>query len=287
MSRSTDRPSSASGPNNELRDALADLAQEGTGQGDHPDLEQLIAFYENRLDEEQAESVDEHLASCLECNSTLLDLTVFANDVAGGPDTRDDLADALAWRTMRDQLIQSRKQASDDATLASDPAATGGAEVSDREVHRPRWPMALAAGLLLAAVGLGIFASLERQRSADLAEQVAVLTAPQHDVPILYLDAVTRGQSIDRPSIAVGENDRWVVIVAPPSEQAVWSAALYAEGSEPVWEADELRTNELGTLRLSFALPTGPYRLKLRAQGENHLYEFVVRAAPGERRLFD
>lgn len=247
-----------------LADALGPALERGPGDADpHPRVEELMRYHGGELEAAEAERVQDHLLVCPECMEDLLDLDGF---IAAG-----------AART--------------EGTGES--AGAGGAEPSDSASgaggRRLAW--ALAASILVAVVGLGTWAVQER-RVADLRSQVAELSAPRPDVPIVDLLPAwsVRGESAARAPAEVPPGEDFVTFVLNLPQAAGLSgfeADLVAPGGEVLWSGPVERSR-YGTFTLgvwSGRLPAGENEIRVYGveDGRRRLLEtYAFRVEPDE-----
>lgn len=229
-----------------FRQVLIEDAKERAGE--HPELDTLIEYLADELDPEAQDRVQEHLAGCRSCTQKLLDLEPLVIPDAI-PEGVADLQLEAAWRD-----FQSRAQAP---------------EPVSRSAFFPRWPAALAASLLVAVVGLSAWVNQLQRTTVDLRRQVAELSQPQVNPPIVYLDEVTRSE----PSGAVAElpsDQSFVLLIVIPSAPEAYSsfeALLTDSTGDEVWSGEGLELSEEGTLRLRLPrdlLPAGDYQVVIR-----------------------
>lgn len=148
----------------DLKTALRELAAEESGEaGPHVGSKRLIAYREGTLPPAEREAVQEHLSLCSRCTGLLLELRDFeaasARGEAGPEPPRQE-----AWNSLARRLPSK--------TPAVRPLAVR--EASRR--HLPRFPIAVAAALLLAVLGVAVWAMVtaqqERQRQARLEQRL-------------------------------------------------------------------------------------------------------------------
>jgi len=190
--------------------------------GSHPPPETLVAYHGRHLAGAAADALQEHLAGCPSCTAVLLDLAAF-DDAAGDeeaaatdeePSAAADFAAAAEWRALRGRL-------------PAEAAAGTAAERPVRVSHRPAaWvPWAAAAALALVAFGLG-FQVLRLDRRADSLQ--ARLDTPQADVPIVYLDAVTRDEEQAGDAEPLPPDGGVLLVVVTPEEPEAYAAYTLA-----------------------------------------------------------
>jgi uncharacterized coiled-coil protein SlyX len=150
----------------DLKAALRELAAEESGDaGPHVGSKRLIAYREGALPPAEREAIQEHLSLCPRCTGLLLDLRDFEAASARGEAGPESLRQE-AWESLARRLPSK--------TPVVRPIALR--EAPQRRL--PGFPIAAAAALLLAVLGLAVWAvatvQQERQR---LQEQDATITA--------------------------------------------------------------------------------------------------------------
>jgi hypothetical protein len=222
----------------------------------HPSPEQLVAYQERRLAEDEAEDVRAHLAVCADCTAQLLELVdLLEGDGASAAEeiSRPEL-DA-AWKRQRERLLPG-------ASVASL------AERRSGKVSPWRWSRATAASLglaaALAAVVVAQWLTIER------------LERPQANPPLVNLvpaNSLQRGsQETSELRFPKGIERAWVILNPaedlPPSSYGV---VITASDGQAVLRLHGLQISEAGNLRLEVpraALQPGEYKILLfREQG--------------------
>jgi hypothetical protein len=257
--------------------ALARLAAgygNGGGDGDHPSPDRLLAYHLGELPEPEAAHVQDHLVGCESCSEALLDLAELAAPdaaAAGMPDVER----AAAWK----QLTARRAQAS---ALAGSGTSSGTSSGTGSGLSRPpRWRslQALAAGLAVACLALSLWVVRLQDRLAQDATQresggaLGGLSAPQANVPIAYLDAVTRGSAGDGEPVPIVPPARgaWILIVTPsdPRPGDRYRLEILDAAERTLHTVGGLTLSELGAVRAALPaglLAPGDYRLRLAAE---------------------
>lgn len=230
------------------------LERERREAGPHPGIEELIRYHGGELDEAGEERVQGHLLACAECQEDLLDLDGFVDAARGRPTGELGGTARTPGRA-----------------VDAPPAAPSRSLV-----------LALAASLLVAVAGLGVWAIQERRAAGDLRHQVAELSLPRPDVPIVDLlpDSSVRGEESARPPATVPPEDELVTFVlnlpqAP--EVSGFEAELAGPDGEVVWSGPVERS-PYGTFTL------GVWRRSLSA-GESRVRVYGLE--PGGRRLLE
>ncbi|MFQ5526386.1 MAG: anti-sigma factor family protein [Thermoanaerobaculia bacterium] len=196
----------------------------------HPDIDELIAYQLGQLSEERAPDLQEHFLRCSECVELLLDLNTFVTAAGAPPDAPSSFEAAAGWRSLWSRL---------------------------RGPSRPAGWL-LAASIAILAVGLSSWALLERKTASGLRFEVARLSLPQADVPIvdLYPASAERGPS-DAPTplvIPPGAAYLTAILALPePPEVTRFEVEIEDGNGRTVWNG-AVRISEHGTFRLG--LPT-------------------------------
>src|SRR5215207_9910474 len=155
--------------------------REPGGIGPHVGLKRLIAYRQGALPADEREEMQEHLSLCPRCTKRLLELRDFEASSARGGAAGPESLRQEAWESLAERLPRKG------STIRPITSA------ARREMPRRRVPAfvyAAAAALLLAVIGLSIWAALtvrqERQRVAlleqRLQEREKALTAAQRSL---------------------------------------------------------------------------------------------------------
>jgi hypothetical protein len=256
-----ERPAAPLGPD-ELRAALRLETNPPTGEptAAHPELDELAAYSAAELAPERQAEIEDHLVACRDCAATLLELAPFAAAAAPAEEESNapaDFATAAAWRALRGQLPAPREE-----TAAVAPRRWGGAFA------------VLAAALLVATVALSLWTARLTTATGELRRQLAQATAPRPDVPLVYLDALTRDEGGGAAEVGALPEDGFFVLVLTPGDPrpgARWNLEIVDPAGQPVWASPEpLTANGYGTVRLGLSratLPAGRYEVRLTAAG--------------------
>lgn len=153
----------------DLKAALRGLAsEEAEGLGPHPGLKRLIAYRQGTLPAAEREDLQEHLSLCKRCTERLRELRDFEaasvrGDAAGPESLREE-----AWESLTRRLPWQ--------VSAVRPIAGAGRREEPRQRHLRHLVTGIAAALLLAVLGLSLWAVVtvqqERQRLARLEQQL-------------------------------------------------------------------------------------------------------------------
>lgn len=135
--------------------------------GPHPGLKRLTAYRQGTLPAAEREAVQEHLSLCARCTELLLELRNFEADSARG--------DAAGPESLRQEAWASLSQRLPGKAATIRPVANAGQSEARRQ-SMPRWIAGLAAALLLAVLGISLWAAVtvqqERWRLARLERQL-------------------------------------------------------------------------------------------------------------------
>jgi hypothetical protein len=229
-------------------DLAACLAQ-GKGEvaapGPHPSAEELVAYHGGRLSEDEGLRLQGHLVACPDCLAALLELDSFVQPAGDVPAGVPDLIVAAAWRALKPRLA--------------------GAGLSRRAFQ------ALAAGLAVTALGLGLWSVAQRQTLAGLRREVASLSRPQPTAAIvdLFPAGATRGEPASSTAVELPAEAAYLTLILnlPPSrEHAAYGAEISDREGRALWSGGGLARGRFGTVRLGLPgrfLAPGEYRLQL------------------------
>lgn len=223
----------------------------------HLDPDELAAYHAGELPPEAESRVQDHLVACRECAGLLLDLDGLGDPGFGRDEALPAGAADAIWEGVRERLGREEAQV---IPLAARPAR----EIPPRS---PRWLQALAASLLVAALGLSFWA-------ASLYRTVEELSRPQGNAPVLDLRSLTaRGEGDPPPAVEVPADARlFTVILHPPRQtlQDEYRVEIARAGGGTVWSEGGLRPNPFGSLSLILArrdLGSGEFRIRLFGAG--------------------
>lgn len=213
----------------------------GSSEAAHPELEELIDYFQEKLDSTAAARVREHLATCRECTALVLDL--------------EDFVQAESSPPMPEEVTEARLVAR---------AVTW-------EVRAEKWRNAglMAASLFLAtSVPLGIYLWGHGQREpAEMAD-----LSPEVNLPLisLYPRSALRGGRENRWEVQPGA--RWVHVVLTtedlPQGTEYQVDIIDAAGRE-VLALKGLQPTAIGTFNFGLPVarvPAGAYELRLFRQ---------------------
>jgi hypothetical protein len=234
-----------------LKAAIAEEAAElRSSAEDHPGPDQLLAYQNGELTAADRDHVQEHLAFCPDCARAVLDLTDFP-EVAPAGEVSDVsehqvMAEWRRYRTTTDVTgIESRVSPARRFSFLSPHLAYG-----------------LAAGFLVAAIGLSLWV-------VTLNQQVEDLSHPRVNVHIGDLMALEAG--IERHGEAVNQ-----IVVPGGSEHVLLLLNLVdfrsytsylvtiADDRHEVWRSAEVNRTTDGNFTIEVSrsqLPTGHYQV--------------------------
>jgi len=240
-----------------FEESLRALAARRRSGESHPAPEELIAYRAGDLTAEEDDRIQEHLTQCIECARLLLDLADFEQltppPVEVGP--VDARAEA-SWQRLRSRLREEGEPEEEPRVLQ----------------HRPRprvplWrnpalPWALAAGLTMCVLGLGLW-------TATLQKKLGELSAPRTGIDIVDLypesESTVRGEAREVEQVRDGD----VLILNLPAEPRDFKTyeveVVSASGKDPVLAPLPVQVQDRSmTLQLPPSpLPPGPYTVHL------------------------
>lgn len=227
--------------------ALAEAEAARRGRQEHPDPDLLLSYHEGALPAADRERVQEHLAHCPSCARVVLDFQTFPEVKLMDPELAlDERETGAAWQRLRQAL----------------PPAARPAPRRRLRFATPQMGWALAAGLLVATVGLSFWVVQLRSE----------LARPRLN---LYLaDLVPPAASIERTEgseqrLAVPpEADHLLLLLnlADPRTYPEYEAEILGAGGGRVWRRRGLARSPDGHFTLELPrgfLPAGSYRLRL------------------------
>lgn len=234
-------------------------------QKPHPAPEELLDYHLGDLAAADRERLQDHLVLCAACSRAVLDLDSFPHvDPARETDRLSEFELAADWKRFRERAFAK-------------PAAAA----------RPRLAWALAASLLVAALGLSLW-------GARLREQVRELSGPRADV--FVADLVPLGSEVRGPeSVEVVRVPAWadrvllILNLAGRPAYPEYEARVLGPGGSAVWSLGGLRPSPDGTFALEVPadlLEGGAHRIRLLgirdggAGGAELVAEYGVRLQP-------
>lgn len=214
---------------------------------EHPDIETLVAARLGSLGRDEHDQVRDHLADCPRCS----DLARTLEDSEGLPPPIAVDAEELdgAWRHLRENL----------------PPAGARSATARRQV-----PMALAAVLALALVGLGLITGVRERELRRLRGTQATAQAIEGSVRLidLFPQGFRRGAATETaPTVSLEGATVLAFHVPGPIDDAPVRLTLAGPGDDPLELPGLLRTPEgLVTVFVPHgALDAGRYRVEIRA----------------------
>lgn len=219
-----------------LAQSARDDAEAGPDSTPAPEPEELLDFLEDRLPPEEARRLDRRVVADPEASRALLDLADFAEAETSAGSAPPEVATHAGWRD-----FQKRLQEAEPTRARPTPA--------------PPWLMAVAAGLLVAVVGLGAWVWTLRQPPPLVVAQLESLD----------LVADVRGEETVVP-LAPGVPLR--LVLRPEERHAEYRAEIRWTG--PAGETDRrveegLVRDDLGLVTLLLSGRPGEYELILSA----------------------
>jgi hypothetical protein len=232
--------------------ALRALAARARRELDHhPDTDELVAYHEQRLDEEKTERLRDHLTLCADCAGLLLDLSSFS---ASAQAPREPSLPPVgqveeAWREIAPRL----------GTLVPQ------ANLPQRSRSKVALAWVVAATLLLGVVGLTAWVALLRSDLRSFAQ-------PRADVVLVDLEPIgegTRGEtglSKERPH--ANRPATLIFHLSPARTYPAYQLQVVQDqlARSVIWQGGNLRPRALGTFVLDLppgALPPGKYWVRL------------------------
>lgn len=247
-----------------FEESLRALAARRRSGEDHPAPEELVAYRAGDLTAEEDDRIQEHLTQCRDCARLLLDLDEFEQltpppDELGPVDARAE----ASWQRLRSRL-RDEDEDEEPPILRHRPSP-----------QVPLWrkpvvPWALAAGLAVCVLGMGL-------RVGSLGRQISDLNRPQavRTVTLASEEEITRGSGEEAPPVYAGEGVSYDLVLS--SDPAAPTYPLYkveivpATGTAKSVSAGRQPASE-GFLRV--VLPSAP---------EAGDYVFEVSGIAGER----
>ena len=176
-----------------FEESLRALAARRRSGEDHPASEDLVAYRAGDLTAEEDDRIQEHLTQCRDCARLLLDLAEFEQltpppDELGPVDARAE----ASWQRLRSRLKDEDEPDLEPPVLQHRPRPRVPVW------RRPALPWALAAGLMVCVLGLGL-------RMGSLGRQIAELEKPQAVRTVVTLSSeedITRGGGEEAPIYA-------------------------------------------------------------------------------------
>ncbi len=248
----------ATGPAADFKAVVAGLAT-GGGIGPHLTQDEIAAYHAGTLPPDEEARVQAHLVSCPECTDLLLGREALAGE--GDPVPPREME--AAWQRMRAHLPQVNT-----APAPKNPPPPAPLPFPTvRRTAVPRWFGALAASLLVAVVGLLLYA-------VSLRRTVNELSQPQVDAPIVDLFPEPLRDATDkRETLKLAPDVRVYFLVLNPTDSRTfprYELEIARTGGAAVWRG-KLTRNNLGSFTLSLPrrlVGEGTYQLHLWGDGE-------------------
>jgi hypothetical protein len=211
---------------------------------DHPDAEELVAYYEGTLSPGDMERVQDHLVACRECAGLVADLEGLGDPDFGADEDLPGDAGELVWEKVREEVRRDK--------VVSFPR---------REKPMP-WLQPLAATLVISTLALSGWV-------AYLRGQVKDLSSPQLNAPILdlYPAGSTRGES---PAVQTVPPDArlFTVVLNPAGRPAFqeYELQIVDAGGKEIRRDGGLKPNPYGSFSVTLSrdlLGHGDFRIRL------------------------
>lgn len=256
------------GDNQEMKEAVNGLLAEGRrGLRSHLEPDELVAYHAGRLSGEEESRVQDHLVACRECADLLLDLEGLA-DANFGAGSLAAADQAGLWGTVQAEI---RKEEAPPALSApvtplQRPPRKGGS---------PRWLQALAASLLVAAMGLSAWVASLHRRVADLSQ-------PQLNTPLvdLYEDTSRSEGEAPAPHTVPPEARFFMLTLNPPVGEPRCGVEITRADGGTVWRQEGIEPDLSGSLSLTLsrrALGPGDFRVRLLDSKGETVEEYALR----------
>jgi len=266
----------------DLREGVREVAAAARRDlGAHPDPDELAAYHAGALSAADEKRIQDHLVVCASCATALLDLASFADpaeDDEGG-EIPAGLAEAV-W-----EGVASRIRA-EEGRLPNRPAAVipFPRRSAASAVPRRHGLLAVAAALLLATVGLAVWAVSLQRTVGQLHRTVSELSRPQGNARVIDLDSGTlRSEGGSRPMRSVPAGTPFSIVLHPPSparDKEYRVEIVRADGTRVASEPG-LKPDALGLLVLAVprnALGAGTVRFRLyEGEKETPIEEYALR----------
>lgn len=238
--------------------AILELAVAARRQkGRELSVEELRAYFDGELSQEEEEEVKNQLAMDPEATNTLLGMIAFRKQLAAGSDAEAPDSD---WQAMQ--------------ALLDEETATQAATGPSRPVHGAVLRFWQAAAAILFVTSAGVF-FWNQQRVAQLTAQVSDAHRPRINVfqnDLLPVDLELRRDPDQVQTIVLdAKTERYVValIITDPGEYPDYGVEflkISAEAEVRVWGARGLVPSALDYFHVEFDrhfLPAGSYRVEL------------------------
>lgn len=233
----------------------------------HPTPGDLAAYHAGRLTEERSGQIKDHLVACEDC-TLLYDSLIEFEQYRPEPDASGADPSDAAWLRMRERLREEeRAEAPASAPAQEEPRTAPVVPLQRRRVpmwQRPAVAWAVAAGLALCVVGLGIRSMTPPEPPAEQSE-----IGFRDYVPLRLLSA-KRGNGEEEKTVVTIDPDveavDFEIPLTDPSPEATYEAALFrSEQEEPLWTRTKQESGEylVVGVRRSVLVP-GSYRFEVR-----------------------
>jgi anti-sigma factor RsiW len=229
-------------------------------KNEHPSVEMLAAYHDDRLPHEKDEEIQEHFVDCPECPEVMLDLDRFTAPEAAEAAHRD-LSDTwvdVAWRRLRSRL-------------AVEPSAVAPRPLQWLRSSGTAWSLTA----LLAPCTLALWLQVD-----TLAGEKRDLEEPQLNPPLSWVEPLpdVRGEPLPPTEVTIPAGARrFVLILAPAGGPPLPPGRGYLlriqtwQGQELWWKGG-LEKSADGTFVVALGrrfLPAGDYRFQVVAVAGN------------------
>jgi hypothetical protein len=258
---------------NEVAAAVRIFAERARrGLKPHVTPEDLLAYHEGQLADSESELIRDHLTVCEQCATLVLDLASFPNVEALEPESQlSDTALAQRWDSFQGRLRQEGDLSPAPALKPSVPAVSW---------RRHPLPLALAAGLFAASLGLTFWAVTLQRRLDGFsrpAAHVYISSLIPHEM------SATRAQAVAEPTAVPAWADRILLILNlfEPRSYPAYQVEVFdtSRGGKKVWSSRDLRKAPDGSFAFEVPrsfLPAGSYHIELSGLEGARQYRLAV-----------
>lgn len=248
------------------RDLIAEARSAVT---DHPRLDELIAYQENRLSETATERVRRHLLACPECAEDVLSFDRFDQEAEDDAYYPEPAVTKQAWETFKQRVEYEDEQQGHRRRFPE--RGHSQPEVARPATSFPRWLLLAASitfmvsGLSFWIVGLARFSGTE-VATTRLASDTPFLVDLLPDAERLRRDA-SPGEDVRSP--AGMDALAFRLLIGDQTPRAGYVVEIVDAGGEVVWTRDGLPrqpTGDFVVLVPRAELPNGRYQLRLLAK---------------------
>ncbi len=248
------------------RSLAAWAEQERRASDDHPTAAALDDYRRGVLPPAAKEELKEHLVLCHPCFDQVRDLDAFhrVRSADGGPASRSpavaDFETAAFWRTLRPRL-EAR------------PATPAVRRPGGRRSGAWRLPAAVAASVLVTALGFSFWVGSQHRALAASEARLAALQAPRPNARIydLYVDTSERsGENRPQP-VEVAAGSMLILTPRDAGDYPEVAVEIYDAAGSQAWAGSGFAADPVdGSFTLWLPpelLPPGDYRVRLVGRG--------------------